>query len=223
MVNLLGPLARIYPTEVEVYYTFQARLPARALRYQPGRTQQVPSTARRATQELMKRLVWSMSFEGCKQMTVTFMTLLRRVRHWVAHPPSAPATVVCGQRATNLADESRDDLSLRTGTLCQSSTRSLRRSSVPAAAGSPRGCRCCSRRNFPSPACFGERPLWHGWRRRLGRGARDSQCYLFPFVTTPPRYCRIVQAVGHVSRLSYYKLERGLTAATAHLRLPSHS
>lgn len=50
LVHLLGPLAQVYPTEVELYFTFQ---------------------------ELMKRLVWSMSFEGIKQMKVTFMTLLK--------------------------------------------------------------------------------------------------------------------------------------------------
>ena len=50
IVHLLGPLAQVYSSEVEIYFTFQ---------------------------ELMKRLVWSMSFDGCKQMTVTFMTLLR--------------------------------------------------------------------------------------------------------------------------------------------------
>lgn len=41
---------QVYSSEVEIYFTFQ---------------------------ELMKRLVWSMSFEGVKRMTVTFMTLLR--------------------------------------------------------------------------------------------------------------------------------------------------
>lgn len=50
LVHLLGPLAQVFSSEVDAYYTFQ---------------------------ELMKRLTWPMSFEGCKQMTVTFMTLLR--------------------------------------------------------------------------------------------------------------------------------------------------
>ena len=51
LVHLLGPLAQIYSTEVEVYFMFH---------------------------ELKRLLVWPMSFEGCKQMTVTFMTLLRQ-------------------------------------------------------------------------------------------------------------------------------------------------
>mmetsp|Transcript_9924 Transcript_9924/g.24575 ORF Transcript_9924/g.24575 Transcript_9924/m.24575 type:complete len:296 (+) Transcript_9924:18-905(+) len=52
MVHLLAPLAQVYPTEVEMYFTFQ---------------------------ELMKRLALSMSFDGVKQMSVTFMTLLRHI------------------------------------------------------------------------------------------------------------------------------------------------
>lgn len=50
MVHLLGPFAQVYATEVEAYYCFE---------------------------ELMKRLEWSLSFDGCKRMTVTFRTLLR--------------------------------------------------------------------------------------------------------------------------------------------------
>ena len=50
MVHLLGPLVHVYATDVEAYFCFQ---------------------------ELMRRLERAPTFEGCKQMAVTFMTLLR--------------------------------------------------------------------------------------------------------------------------------------------------
>ena len=50
MVHVLGPFAQVYASDSEAYYCFQ---------------------------QLMKKLEWSVAFEGCKQMTVTFMTLLR--------------------------------------------------------------------------------------------------------------------------------------------------
>ena len=49
-VHLLSPLVHVYATDVEAYFCFQ---------------------------ELMRRLEWALTFEGCKQMAVTFMTLLR--------------------------------------------------------------------------------------------------------------------------------------------------
>lgn len=50
MVHLLSPLVHVYATDVEAYFCFQ---------------------------ELMRRLERAPTFEGCKQMAVTFMTLLR--------------------------------------------------------------------------------------------------------------------------------------------------
>ena len=49
-VRLLLPFLQIYPADVEAYSCFQ---------------------------ELMKRLEWALTFDGCKEMTVAFMTLLR--------------------------------------------------------------------------------------------------------------------------------------------------
>jgi len=49
-VRLLWPFVQIYSTDVEAYSCFH---------------------------ELMKRLDWALTFPGCKQMTVAFMTLLR--------------------------------------------------------------------------------------------------------------------------------------------------
>ena len=49
-MHLLWPFLHIYTSDVDAYYCFR---------------------------ELMKRLEWSLTFEGCKQMTVAFMTLLR--------------------------------------------------------------------------------------------------------------------------------------------------
>jgi len=49
-VDLLWPFVQIYSADVEAYYCFQ---------------------------ELMKRLEFALSFDGCKQMTVAFMTILR--------------------------------------------------------------------------------------------------------------------------------------------------
>jgi hypothetical protein len=51
-VHLLWPFVHIYSADVEAYYCFQ---------------------------ELMKRLEWALTFDGCKQMTVAFMTLLRHM------------------------------------------------------------------------------------------------------------------------------------------------
>ena len=51
-VHLLWPFVHIYASDVEAYYCFQ---------------------------ELMKRLEWALTFDGCKQMTVAFMTLLRHM------------------------------------------------------------------------------------------------------------------------------------------------
>ena len=50
VVHMLRPFVQIYAADAEAYYCFQ---------------------------ELMKRLEWSLTFDGCKQMTVAFMTLLR--------------------------------------------------------------------------------------------------------------------------------------------------
>ena len=49
-VHLIWPFVHVYSAEQESYYCFA---------------------------ELMKRLEWALTFEGCKQMTVAFMTLLR--------------------------------------------------------------------------------------------------------------------------------------------------
>ena len=49
-VHLLWPFVHIYSSDMEAYYCFQ---------------------------DLKKRLDWALTFEGCKQMTVAFMTLLR--------------------------------------------------------------------------------------------------------------------------------------------------
>ena len=49
-VHLLWPFVHIYSDDVDAYYCFA---------------------------ELMKRLEWALTFDGCKQMTVAFMTLLR--------------------------------------------------------------------------------------------------------------------------------------------------
>ena len=51
-VHLLWPFVHIYSSDVEAYYCFQ---------------------------ELMKHLEWALTFDGLKQMTVAFMTLLRHM------------------------------------------------------------------------------------------------------------------------------------------------
>jgi hypothetical protein len=51
-VQLLLPFVHIYSSDVDAYYCFA---------------------------ELMKRLEWALTFDGCKQMTVAFMTLLRHM------------------------------------------------------------------------------------------------------------------------------------------------
>lgn len=48
--HLLWPFVHIYPADVDAYFCFA---------------------------EFMKRLEWALTFDGCKQMTVAFMTLLR--------------------------------------------------------------------------------------------------------------------------------------------------
>ena len=77
MVHLLSPLVHVYATDVEAYFCFQ---------------------------ELMRQLERALTFEGCKQMAVTFMTLLRHGRSWQRGPDDlcwngAPCALPVASRA----------------------------------------------------------------------------------------------------------------------------